>query len=217
MKQKHSRFKNCFYRAAKWAEPSVLPFPEKTQKAFYAAALIFTGCCAIGLLFFHVMGYTAETGLLSLPPDRLLLSRLRRNPGHPRADARTCAVRPADAPLCGLHRFYDVLIFIHLHSALCISRTFISPAQAEAAVFLRRHRADPDQLDSEKHSDLSRVLVLIPAAVLRPAVSFTPAGRQDPPVRRCPETPGRSAAKSPAYTRSKFHNLSSEPPGPGRI
>ena len=63
MKQKHSRFKNCFYRAAKWAEPSVLPFPEKTQKAFYAAALIFTGCCAIGLLFFHVMGYTAETFL----------------------------------------------------------------------------------------------------------------------------------------------------------
>ncbi|WP_309471645.1 DUF6783 domain-containing protein [Enterocloster sp.] len=51
----------------------------------------------------------------------------------------------------------------------------------------------------------------------RPAVSFTPAGRQDPPARRCPETPGRSAAKSPAYTQSKFHNLSSEPPGPGRI
>ena len=63
MKQKHSRFKNCFYRTAKWAEPSVLTFTEKTQKAFYAAALIFTGCCAIGLLFFHVMGYTAETFL----------------------------------------------------------------------------------------------------------------------------------------------------------
>lgn len=39
------------------------PFPEKTQKALYTAALIFTGCCTIGLLFFHVMGYTAETFL----------------------------------------------------------------------------------------------------------------------------------------------------------
>ncbi|MBS6954998.1 MAG: DUF2752 domain-containing protein [Enterocloster asparagiformis] len=39
------------------------PFPEKTQKALYAAAVIFTGCCIIGLLFFHVMGYTAETFL----------------------------------------------------------------------------------------------------------------------------------------------------------
>lgn len=35
----------------------------ENTKGLYAAALIFTGCCAIGLLFFHVMGYTAETFL----------------------------------------------------------------------------------------------------------------------------------------------------------